>query len=838
MWRHLLALVMVGYVPGAVLFRLPFWDRPRRAALCAEERAYWAVMLSIIITTTAALVLAWLGVYTLERVMMVNAAISLLLSLASLGDLRLGASARQIGWSAVIPAALIALGVWMYFAVPAAEYVVGGRDPGVYMNQGIQIAQKRSLVTLDPIVHEVPPPARDLFFPPYNGPGYFSLRFMGFFLIDPDEGSIVGQFPHGYPIWTAIGYGIDGLSGTRRVPSWWAVLGVVAVYFAASQIVGRGTAAAGAALLAVHIIQTWHARYPNSEIITQVLLFAGLHAHARAHAEDDAFFGPVSASLLGLAVFVRFPAVLAVGAAGVATLLIPAAGRRMRLGFVLMLAAWMAVAGLYYTTLLAPYFARPLLYVRFLNPMHVSLAIAGAAGVFALILGTRRPRVAALIRDGLPIGLVAGLAAAAVYGYFLRTPGGTLAPQDAYSLRTFTDFYLTPAGLGLAVIGWGLVVSRSFWRSPALLLTVTTFAAFFFFKLRIFPEQFWTTRRFLDVILPAALLFVSAAALLPLSQVVAAPWASRRGVSFGRAAIGILVVTLLGREYLIASEAIRKHIEYAGVIPHLEQISRRFGDKDLVLVESRAASDVHTLALPLADIYARNVLMLHSPRPDKGVLADFLTSARRRYDSIYFIGAGGTDLLGPGVAAERVNTERFEVPEYEATQHDVYPRASRLKPFAFTIYRIVDSAAPPGRFSIDVGEADDLQLVQFHPKERTGDRRATYRWTQDVSYLLPPHIEAGNREIVLRLSNGGRPSRLTPARVTVYLDNRELGSAEPVDPFADYSFAIPPELAAALATRRTAPELRLNSSTWIPRAALGGNDGRQLGVMVDRAEIR
>ena len=53
----------------------------------------------------------------------------------------------------------------MYFAVPAAEYVLGGRDPGVYMSEGIQIAQRRSLVTTDRVAAAVPASTRDLFFP-------------------------------------------------------------------------------------------------------------------------------------------------------------------------------------------------------------------------------------------------------------------------------------------------------------------------------------------------------------------------------------------------------------------------------------------------------------------------------------------------------------------------------------------------------------------------------------------------------------------------------------------------------------------------------------------------
>ena len=95
MWRQLLALVIVGYLPGAVLFRLPFGDRQKRAALPAEERAYWAVMLSVIVSTTIALLLAWMGVYTLERVMMCNVALAAMLAIGPRGNLRLGAPRRR-----------------------------------------------------------------------------------------------------------------------------------------------------------------------------------------------------------------------------------------------------------------------------------------------------------------------------------------------------------------------------------------------------------------------------------------------------------------------------------------------------------------------------------------------------------------------------------------------------------------------------------------------------------------------------------------------------------------------------------------------------------------------
>src|SRR5688572_15970569 len=138
------SLLAIAYLPGAIVFRLPLADRATRAKLPAEERLFWAVIISILVTTTLAFTLAAMSVYSLRMLVWCNVAIAAVLALASLGNLRLGANARLPRWTAVLPAALIAAGVWMYFAVPAAEYVLGGRDPGVYVSEGIQIAQRQS----------------------------------------------------------------------------------------------------------------------------------------------------------------------------------------------------------------------------------------------------------------------------------------------------------------------------------------------------------------------------------------------------------------------------------------------------------------------------------------------------------------------------------------------------------------------------------------------------------------------------------------------------------------------------------------------------------------------
>jgi hypothetical protein len=88
------------------------------------------------------------------------------------------------------------------------------------------------------------------------------------------------------------------------------------------------------------------------------------------------------------------------------------------------------------------------------------------------------------------------------------------------------------------------------------------------------------------------------------------------------------------------------------------------------------------------------------------------------------------------------------------------------------------------------------------------------------------------------MSHGGRPRAAAPAKATVFLADRALGTAEPDGEFRDYTFAIPADLAAQLAGRSTAAEIRVESTTWTPRAVLGNADERVLGVAIDRAEIR
>lgn len=821
-----LELALVAWLPGALLFRLPCWHRERRAALAFDERLFWQVVLSLAWSLAVVLGLSALNAYRFDRLLLVNAAGSGLLLAAARGALRYQGTAPRADWTVVLPLALIGLGLWRFF--PPSEYIIGGKDPGTYMNQGIQIAQRGTMTIYEPIVAGVPDYARDLFFPRYPREEYYSIRFMGFFLRDPRTGATNGQFPQLFPASIAIGYGVHGLTGARWATGVWAILGLLAVYFAAARFVGKPAAASAAALLSLHVVQVWFARYPNSEMALQPLVFAALLAFARAHQDGDRFFGPVAGALVGLMLFTRVEALpLLVGLLGAGLLVWLVQRTALRAGFLVALVVSGAAALPYYEGPTRPYTQRLFVFFDTLPPGSTAAAIAGLVLAVAVLFWMRR-RFAERAQRLVPLVLAIGLLGLAAYGALLREPGGRLAVYDAHALRTFTQLYLLWPGLVAAAAGIALVVPRQFWRDPAFVLIFAGLSVLIFYKMRIPPVEFWAARRWVPVILPGALVFAAAAAFGP-----------GRRLRWIRGAAGGGVLAFLAYGYAARAAPVLPHVEYAGMIPALEQLAAAFADRDLVLVESRnAGADTHVLAVPLAYVYARNVLVLNSPRPDKLQLRLFLQHAQTVYSRIFFVGGGGTDLLSRHITARAVADATLKVPEFEEvpSTDGRLPAASRRKDFDYSVYELTLGAGAAGPFTLDVGSRDDLHVLRFNAKESTEGR--TIRWTAPRSVVAVPGMTGREREVELVMHNGGRPAQAPPARVEVYLNDALLGAVDVGAGFRPYRFAIPPPVAAAAAGAEDPAQLTLVSSVWSPRQFLGGADDRRLGVMLDRVEVR
>jgi hypothetical protein len=161
----------------------------------------------------------------------------------------------------------------------------------------------------------------------------------------------------------------------------------------------------------------------------------------------------------------------------------------------------------------------------------------------------------------------------------------------------------------------------------------------------------------------------------------------------------------------------------------------------------------------------------------------------------------------------------------------------RQKEFDFGLYELRSPAEAPGIwFDLDVGIHDDLHVVRFHAKESADGR--TMRWSQRQSFVSVPAMPPRSRELVLVMSSGGRPEAAPPADVTVYLNEQLLGTIRVGNGFRPYSLGIPDDVAAAAAQAIDPARLRLVTPVWNPHDVLGSPDDRQLGVMVDRVQVR
>jgi hypothetical protein len=72
----------------------------------------------------------------------------------------------------------------------------------------------------------------------------------------------------------------------------------------------------------------------------------------------------------------------------------------------------------------------------------------------------------------------------------------------------------------------------------------------------------------------------------------------------------------------------------------------------------------------------------------------------------------------------------------------------------------------------------------------------------------------------------------------VFLDDRALGKLTVGREMAQYDLAIPADLASAITRTEEAAQLRLVTSTWNPAQIMHVKDPRDLGVMLDRVEVR
>ncbi|HXT71500.1 MAG TPA: hypothetical protein VN700_17220 [Vicinamibacterales bacterium] len=820
----ILLFIVIAVLPGAAFFRMPILRRDLRAALPSEERWFWQIVTSLVWSVGVALALGALSAYAIVRVAGINLWLGVFVLIAFRGRLRMAAESRGLTAAVILPLILAGFALWRF--LPADEYILGGKDPGVYVNEGISLARTGTIFRRDAIVADVPADQKELFFHDYPPTEYYGLRFMGVFLNDPATGEVIPGFPHLLPASIALGYGVGGLYGATSTTVFWAVLGLLAVYFFGARLAGRAPAFAATLLLALNVIEAWYGRFPNAEVVMQTFVFAGLLAFSYAVTDNNRYFSWVAGALGAALIFLRFDAYLAIAAiAGAAALVWIVERKSAGWPAGLLIAAATALAWWYYGGPMRAYFWQ---YRENLPAVGAGLALFGGALAVVLALGAMRGTVATPLRHTVPAILIVTVIGLAIYALFFRQPAGRLAAWDAYALRRFRDAYVFWPALIAGLVGFAMLAWKRFWKEPAFFLLMAAFVVFFFYKLRIQTEHFWIARRFLPVILPGLLLLASAGAF--------GVFDNKRGRPVWRAAAATIFLGFIGWQYAVAAAPVAAHVEYRGAIHQLQKLADRVGDRDLVIFENReSGGDVHVLALPLAYAFGKNVLLLDSWQPNRRKMEEFLKGAATRYDRVLFVANAGTDLLSSSIVGTPIVFTPVSLPEYATSGWDEYPAGPRQKDLGYCLYQLSIGQQERRGLTLDVGGLDDLHVRSMFARETTEGR--SVRWTKRMSLVAVTGLAGTETTLTMVMHNGGRPAKAPAAAVEVFFNNVSLGTIAVGDGFREYRVTLPPDLVRAAAANPDPAELRLMSTTWKPIDYLGGTDNRDLGVMIDRIEI-
>jgi hypothetical protein len=857
-----LSALVLFLVPGALfLARLA---PEERQALPFDEALYLLLAVSALPAAWLGLLLAELGRFSLTLAAAVVAAVAIVLLVVF--RRRLGAPLpRPRAWSEVVPA-LVVLAVSFALHARPSEYVMGGRDPGVYVAAMAHIGRTGGIAYVDPVVLSIPAQDVGLFYRNPTAGDYTWGRFSGFPLERPQTGRVVPEFFHLFPAFGAFLFQAMGVKGALATPPVFGVLGTLGAFFVFRRLFGPAAALLGALLLAVNVVQVWFARYPVSEGFSQFLLFLGLLALLHWEERGSTAFGLLAGTAFGLSLLVRIDSVLVLLPLGLYLLLrrahgdLPWSRAAAVLLPILVLSLHTVLHSLFFSRkyvlniLRRPYWERPawfwalllaggallvLLAHRYGPPLLRRLearqpalraAVMAALTVLVLYACFLRPQLSAWAgADGNP----PSQAAVDLDGDGRLSPGERrpdpppllgalgfrrLAAHDAQSLVRL-GWFVTPLGLALGVLGLLLAVRE--WRSRYLfpLMLALTFAGFYLYKLRVWNDYFFALRRFVPVVLPF-LLGLGAFFLVRLAA----------GGKLRRAAAGALALVLFG---LFARDTARiaRHVDWRHAVRFVADVARRFGPEDVVIFEQQAS--IHLLSLPLWAVHGVNVLELSRFDPEKecpGCLDHLVRSWRGRYRNIYFVTTYRTSLCG--LFLERVPSPdyRFGTTEWHRSYKDV-PTHAVGRGLSFTITRVVlpEELQVPPLDEVDVGRTDDVLVSGFYDKEGGGD--LTYRWTGSCASVYLPGARGGG-EVVIAAGAGRRPAD-RPAVVRVALSGRPLGTFTAGPQWSEHAFPLPDPLPPGPAV------LRLDVPAWRPvNTDPASQDTRDLGVMVDRVRIR
>lgn len=746
----ILAILFIILIPGFLGFILLFKYNPVKS-----RDLFITLLFNISISSIAGILLAELQIFSLVNLFILLLTISLILLFVCIKNLRqiqlfkISAYLKEIRNNPInylIPAIIVFLSIIVLF--PGYPWVWGGRDPGVYINTGVNIAKTGQIKVYDEEVANMTGKEVGSFLHYESRPDWVrhnGYMYVGFYLTDAERGEVTPQFFTLYSIWIAILYSIGGITTAINTASIFGVLGILATYFFAREIKNSKFASFVALLSLISFTQIWWSKYPNAEIVTQVFFWGGLLLFHRAIKEKNHLLGLYAGLVFAIQYLVTIQALFLIPPLVLFVLFAYVDNHKAIQGFIIgnLSIFLFAIAHAYLFS--GPYFN----------------------GRWGEIFKSKLPNEAVLIGGILLVGT--SLCALAE---IVRTHWGKLVKrftQKKYITTFFTTIIIGTILIGIyripnsdfssdgynliklsAYIGWASIISLFFglffivknkntqWVEIIITATTTVILATMLFRASISRDHPWWSRRFFPIIL-GAVPYITAVFL---EKLIKGKNRTRRLVMLGFGVILILTT-------LFPSLSLYKYTEHPDSIRNLSQIHDQIKSNSIILFGQKSSERDDFLigyfaAQPLRFIYNHKTYILNDSTTNFPVIKSKIKEWISEGKSVYIT---GTDFDLERSLISEFELERIIDYDLDFQQRGwrsvFYPEevstdnklTSQITNFTLsdTLYEILPKSKdkkPPEEMIFDIGGNNEglIGLSGVYQKETTEGR--SFRWTE------------------------------------------------------------------------------------------------------------
>ncbi len=630
-------------------------DQPTRQRAVTGLHCVEIIYLHLLV---AALAVGWLGLVLAEFGLFSLGALvitALPVAAGAFVGLRRAWRPSPVIWSwDVVPLAPLLLVAVMLF-IPPFEQVIGGADPGVYVNTGANIARTGAILITDPDLASLSAEVRAGLFA-------FGQRLPGFYIDNYELGTVVPHGFHLYPTMLAVAHLLGGIRASLWVTPLVALLAVAGFYLLVRRLFGGTVAAVAAAFLVLNPGSTWFARFPAAEVLVQFWLFGGLLAFVLMLDTSSRGLAVVAGLALGAVHLTKIEAIalpLALGGFFAYQWVL----RRWRVAYTYFLVAYglvllhaalhaLFVSKAYFWYHFTTVFLQPLgfkdftmLYTSTRGRLGLAL-LGGLLVTVTLGLVRWRNRIARILEMPLWVRTVPLVGAAlvlllATYAYYLRPPMagrlpslqnlsiGEIAAVLSQSSLTILSWYVSPIGLLLGILGYAIVLARRVSARNAVLLSLAFLETTLFLSdARVTPLHFWAARRYVPVIFPAFALF-SAYFLWRLQTSLRGRWPE--------AIFAGVLGFVMGASMIGGWQPFYGHVEFNGALEQIGSLARQIPEGSVVLFEDTHAGQ--TLPTPLQYLWGRPCIVTSGEANDNGTTQRLMEELTARGREVYWVHA-------------------------------------------------------------------------------------------------------------------------------------------------------------------------------------------------------